>query len=140
MLAETIAMPFDPEIIKRSSRGAMQKTAQTTHTGEERWTNMDQNCFEVISSGCAIVGFFVGYGVALGKVVGDLCPSRQDDAEVTIDWNLMPPLCRPDNIDTKNTELEEKRQKKEAGPSSAQDSGDGDEFDPCNPYGADYSA
>ena len=32
--------------------------------------------------------------------------------EVTIDWDLMPPL--PDNMDEKNTEIKENRQKRES--------------------------
>ena len=85
--------------------------AQKTHTGEERWTNVDRHFIEVCSSSCAIVGFSVGYSVVLGKKNNGLCQSRQGDAEVTIDWDLMPPL--PDNMDEKNTEIKEKRQKRE---------------------------
>ena len=51
-------MRFDPEIQKRVSRKEMQVKAQKTHTGEERWTNIDNQLVEVGSSGCAIVGFF----------------------------------------------------------------------------------
>ena len=104
-------MPFDPEIQQRRSRKAMQMKAQTTHTGEERWSTLDNQCVECISSGCSIVGFFVGYGVALGQKVSDLCESRKKDAETNIDWSMMPPLCRPDNVNEKNKEVEEKRQK-----------------------------
>ena len=105
-------MPFDPEIQKRSSRKEMQMKAQTTHTGEERWSNLD-NCFiECISSGCSIVGFFVGYSVALGAKSSDLCLSRLKDAETSIDWNVMPPLCRPDDVAEKNKHVEENRRKK----------------------------
>ena len=115
---------------------------QQTHTGEARWTNMDSQCYEVISSGCAIVGFYVGYGVAMGKQTSDLCKSRKEDAETTINWDLMPPLCRPDDVEVKNTKIEEKRQKKdaEAGSSSAQGSGYAqvEEDDPLNPEGVDW--
>ena len=43
-----------------------------------------------------------------------MCPSRRGDAEVTIAWGLMPPLCRRDNIDQKNMEIKKKRQKRES--------------------------
>ena len=99
-------MCFYPKLQKRVSRKEMQVKAQKTHTGEERWTNVDRHFIEVCSSSCAIVGFSVGYSVVLG-----LCQSRQGDVEVTIDWDLMPPL--PDNMDEKNTEIKEKRQRRE---------------------------
>ena len=70
---------------------------------------------EVCSSGCATVGFFVGYSVALGKRYNGLCKSREGDAETNIDWGLMPPLCRPnDDVDKKNMQIQEKRQKRES--------------------------
>ena len=107
------SMPFDPEILKRSDRRAMQMKAQTTHTGEERWTNLDQDLVECLSSGCSIVGFFVGYSVAQGNKSNDLCQSCSTDAENNIDWNMMPPLCRPDDVDEKNKRVEEQRRTKE---------------------------
>ena len=64
-------MCFDPEIQKRVNRKEMHMKAQKTHTGEERWTNVDSHFIEVCSSSCAIVGFSVGYSVVLG-----LCQSR----------------------------------------------------------------
>ena len=118
----TFQMPFDREINDRRHRVTMQKQAQATHTGEDRWTNLDQNCYEMMSSNCAIVGMFVGYSPALGNKHTDLCESRADDAETTIDWEMMPPLCRQDDVDSKNWQVEEerqKRQKKEAGSSNA---------------------
>ena len=130
--ANQYRLRVDPELHKRQSRGDMQREAQTTHTGEARWTNMDQNCYEAISSGCAIVGFFVGYGVSQGKKKGGLCSSREGEAECTIDWKVMPPLCRPDDVDAKNEKIEESRQKREAGGDTH------DEVDPCNPFNADY--
>ena len=125
---------------------------QQTHTGEARWTNMDSQCYEVISSGCAIVGFFVGYGVAQGKKHTDLCASRAGDAECTINWELMPPLCRADDVDAKNEKIAVLRQEKTeaAGrrrPSSAV-SGDtdkdcagdtDDDSHPASPFSVDYS-
>ena len=140
-------MRLDPELLKRHSRGDMQQDAQTTHTGEARWTNMDNQCYEAISSGCAIVGFFVGYGVAQGKKTSDLCASRLDNAECTIDWQLMPPLCRPDDVDAKNEKIVVSRQEKTeaagasneaAGPSNADASDTHDDYDPEG-LGADFS-
>ena len=103
------AMMFDPAMQERSDRLAMQRKSQTTHTGEERWTNVNSDLDEVFSSGCSIVGFFVGYSVALGKKSTDLCQSRSKDAETTIDWSLIPPLCRPDDVHEKNKRVEERR-------------------------------
>ena len=99
---------------------------QQTHTGEARWTNMDSQCYEVISSGCAIVGFFVGYGVA---------------QECTINWKLMPPLCRADDVDAKNEKIAVSRQEKtEAAGLSSADAGDtDDDCDPVRPCSVDYS-
>ena len=86
---------------------------------------MDDCCFEAISSGCAIVGFFVGYGVSLGKKSTDLCASRAMDAECTINWDLMPPLCRPDDVDDKNKRVvASRRAKTEAADSSSAGAGD----------------
>ena len=127
----------------------MQQKAQTTHTGEERWTNMDSNCYEVISSGCAIVGFFVGYGVSQGKKKGGLCSSREGEAECTINWELMPPLCRADDVDAKNEKIAVSRQEKtEAAGLSSADAGDtdkdcagdtDDDSHPASPFSVDYS-
>ena len=135
-------MKFDPEIHKRQSCGEMQKEAQTTHTGEARWTNMDGQCYEVISSGCAIVGFFVGYGVALCKEKNGLCASRKGQAESTINWELMPPLCRLDDVDAKNEKVVAKRHQKTeaAGSSSAGQADAGDthnDNEPLNPENVD---
>ena len=118
----------------------MQREAQTTHTGEARWTHMDNQCYEAISSGCAIVGFFVGYGVAQGSKNNDLCQSRVGDAECSINWMLMPPLCRPDDVDTKNEKIVVSRQEKTeaAGSSSADAGGTHDDNDPHNPFNIDY--
>ena len=101
---EKCSMPFDPEIQARMDRKAMQRKAQTTHTGEERWSNLDNELIECISSGCSIVGLFVGYSVATKN--SGLCESRMKDAETNIDWSMMPPLCRPDDVDKKNMQVE----------------------------------
>ena len=139
------SMRFDPEIQQRLSRKAMQMKAQTTHTGEERWSNLDNCCIECISSGCSIVGFFVGYSVAVCKRSSDLYESRKLTAETSINWNMMPPLCRPDDVDEKNKQVEEKRRTKEMlradashgivedGPGQGDAAGSGD-----NPYEVDY--
>ena len=137
-------MRFDPELQKRQHRGEMQQKAQKSHTGEARWTNMDQHCFEAISSGCAIVGFFVGYGPAQGKQHSELCTSRKNNAECTINWEMMPPLCRKDNVDDKNAQIAEIRQKKknEAAGSSRVDCerlyDTHDDCDPCDTMDVDW--
>ena len=135
-------LKLDPEIHKRQSRGDMQRDAQAGHTGEARWTNMDGQCYEVMSSGCAIVGFFVGYGVALGKEKNGLCTSRTLQAESTIDWGMVPPLCRLDDVDAKNEKVVAKRHQKTeaAGSSSAGQADAGDthnDNEPLNPENVD---
>ena len=112
----------------------LQMKAQTTHTGEERWTNIGNHCIECISSDCAIVGLFVGYCVDLGKGHNDMCTSRRKDAELTIDWKLMPSLCRLDNVDDKNQDVEERRQKlgRPDNVGDEPDQGIGDESDECS--------
>ena len=137
MIVNNYRMRLDPELHKRQSRGDMQRDAQKTHAGEARWTNMDRHCYEAISSGCAIVGFFVGYGVAQGKTNSDACPSRAGEAECTINWMLMPPLCRPDDVDAKNEKIVVSRQEKtEAAGSSSANAGD--THDPLTPFDADF--
>ena len=103
-------MRFDPEILKISNRKAMQMKAQRTRTGEERCADIDHHCIECISSGCAIVGLFVGYSVDMGMKRTDLCASRLKDAELTIDWTPTPPRRRPDNIDDRNAAIKESRE------------------------------
>ena len=34
-----------------------------------------------------------------------LCQSRLGQSETTIDWNLLPPLCRPDNVGDRSTAI-----------------------------------
>ena len=128
-------MRFDPELHKRLSRGDMQRDAQAGHTGEARWTNMDGQCYEVISSGCAIVGVFVGYGVSVAKDKSGLCKSRKNNAECTVNWDLMPPLCRPfDGVDAKNEWVVVNNA--EAAASSSANAGD--THDPLNPESVDF--
>ena len=125
--------------------------AQNTHTGEERWSNLDNSFIECISSGCAIVGFFVGYGSAVGKKHSQMCQSRNQDAEMSVGYAWMPPLCKQDDVGARNKKVEEKRCTKEMrradashivedtshiveddpGESDAAGSGD-------NPFGVDY--
>ena len=62
---------------------------------------MDNYLIEAMSSGCAIVGFFVGYSVMVGKKYSDACESRLGQAETSVDLMLLPPLCRPDNLGEK---------------------------------------
>ena len=100
---------LDPELQKRSDRNAMQTQAEACHLGEERWCNTDSEHFEYVSSTCAVVGFFVGYSVAIGKHTSSICPSRGLQAETSVDWSLMPPLCRRDDVEVKNAKLEAER-------------------------------
>eukprot|EP00974_Lingulodinium_polyedra_P114789 11114904-Lingulodinium_polyedra.AAC.1 len=67
---------------------------------------------EFVSSTCAIVGVLLGYSTGFGKGSSPICNSRIQQAAWEIDWNLVPPLCRADDIERKNEELRTKRQKK----------------------------
>ena len=70
-----------------------------------------------------------------------LCSSRMEHVECTIDWMMMPPLCRPDDLGDKNDKITASRQvKTEAAGLSSADAGDAhDDNDPLNPEGVDYS-
>ena len=105
-------IPLDRELNKRNDRHAMQADADKSHIGERRWTNIDQCAFEVMSSHDAVVGFFVGYGPALSYNKTHITFSRRDQAEVGLDWNMVPPICRPDDLDKKNAEVARKRQER----------------------------
>jgi hypothetical protein len=54
-----------PTLQARLQREDTQTHAQSSHTTEERWCIVDQYLHETVSSTCAVVGFFVGYTVAL---------------------------------------------------------------------------
>ena len=51
---------IDPTLQARLHRGEIQTHAERAHTGEERWSNLDQFLYETVSSTCMVVGFFVG--------------------------------------------------------------------------------
>ena len=63
-----------------------------------------------MSSHDAVVGFFVGYGPAESNAKNHITLSRNNQAEVDLDWDMVPPFCRPDDIVTKNAELARRRQ------------------------------
>ena len=63
-----------------------------------------------MSSHDAVVGFFVGYGPAESSATNHITFSRNNQAEVDLDWDMVPPFCRPDDIVTKNAELARRRQ------------------------------
>ena len=106
-------IPLDRELKKRNDRHAMQADADNCHIDERRWTNIDQSAFEVMSSHDAVVGFFVGYGpVVSSNKKSHITKSRKKHAEVGLDWDMVPPICRPDDIKKKNAELERKRQER----------------------------
>ena len=102
------ALEIDPELNKRKSRHMMQDEAEKTHTGESKWTNVDHWGVECISSHCSIVGFFVGYGPTRKAHV---TTSRQAFACKGLQWDLLPPLCRPDNVLEKNAWVAAERAK-----------------------------
>ena len=61
------------------------------------------------SSTCAVVGFFVGYSAILPKATSELCPFRRQQAELSVDWHILPPPCRADNVVERNRQLEDVR-------------------------------
>ena len=107
-------LQVDRTLQERTQRGAMQTKAEGTHTGEERWCNMDQFFVETVSSTCAVVGFFVGYAVSLAKDSKEFCQSRQGQAELSVDWEILPPLCRADNVEERNIKVAEVRERAKA--------------------------
>ena len=56
-----------PTLQARLHRGGTQTHAERAHTGEARWSNLDQFLYETVSSTCAVVGFFASYSVTLPK-------------------------------------------------------------------------
>ena len=94
-------------------RDEMQTTAEAGHEGEPRWTHTDHNFYETISSGCAIVGFFVGYQPCGGQA-GQITKSRHGQVEVGLDWTLIPGKCRKDDVEARNARLPEFRAEKAA--------------------------
>ena len=48
--------------------------------------NFDQFLYEMVSSTCAVVGFFVGYSMTLPEDTSELCPSRQTQAECGLEY------------------------------------------------------
>ena len=82
----------DPTLQVRLQQGGMQTNTQSNHTGEEQWCNVDQYLDETVSSGaCAVVGFFVGYTVALPKHKPDRFRLHRSQAELSVDWSILPP-------------------------------------------------
>ena len=75
---------------------------------------MDDATFEVVSSTCTVVGFFVGYSVALAKDTTEVSQSRKRQAEMSVDWGILPPPCRKGKLEERNVKLEEKRDKAKA--------------------------
>ena len=57
----TGTMPLNKKLQDRMDRHAMEKGARKGHFGEEAWTNMCIDGLECVSSGCQVIGFFVGY-------------------------------------------------------------------------------
>ena len=87
----------------------MQKEAGKTNTGEKRWTNVGPDGVEFLSSHNGVVGWFIGYATSVGRRTGCVTPSREQQAEWGMRWDLVPPLCRPDNIEAKNTQVRQQQ-------------------------------
>ncbi len=129
--AQSFQLKVDPELQKRKDRQEMQTEAEVGHKGEPKWTNVDPWGLEVISSHCSVVGFFIGYGPALGAKNSTITSSRQRQAERNVDWMALPPLCRQDDAEKKNRELTELRQRslsaEEPGDAATEPSDSGEE-------------
>ena len=89
------------EFQKRYHRREMHIDAQKTHLGEARWTNVGADGIEFISSHNAVVGWFVGYSLVQKKSSKTVTKSRGLQCEWGMRWAMVPPLCRPDNIEVK---------------------------------------
>jgi hypothetical protein len=64
---EAAELKADTELLVQRRRLQMQDYAEMSHKSERRWTNIDTLASEMRSSHCCIVGFFVGYGCAMGR-------------------------------------------------------------------------
>ena len=107
----------DVGLQKRNQRREMQKDADKTHTGEARWTNVGSDGVEFMSSHNAVVGWFGVYS-PLYKKEHSMVRKSQELCEWGMRWDMVPPLCRPDNIEEKSTEV---RQQQQTTSSSSQD-------------------
>ena len=111
--ADAMELPIDVPLQQSQTRQEMQTTAEAGHQGEPRWTHTDADFFETMSSGCAIVGFFVGYQPCPGKT-GALTTSRTGQVELGLDWNMIPGLCRQDDLAEGDARLSDFRKEKAA--------------------------
>ena len=108
--ASANALTIHKELLERQNRHDMQTKAEQGHSGEPPWTCEDQHGEEVISSVCAVVGFFIFYGVLAKKLPTMTTTSRKTQAEHNVKWNIVPPLCRLDNLEEKNAALQAMRE------------------------------
>ena len=124
-------MRVDPTLQARLQRGDMQTQAESSHTGQERCCNVAQFFHDTVSSTCAVVGFFVGYAVALPKNTPEICPFCQAQAELSVDWDILPQLCHADNVEARSIQVEDVRETERATTERA--SGSGSARGPWNP-------
>ena len=85
----------DVPLNMRIDRHVMQTEAEKGHAVEPRWTCVDGQGLEAMSSACSIVGFFVGYDVLASNKSSTITTSRKGQCEHNLDWKMVPPLCRP---------------------------------------------
>ena len=93
--ADKNELRLDIYLQKRAYRREMQIEAEQAHMGEKAWTNVDQYGVEIVSSHCAVVGFFVGYSPVVSSKSTSVTASRSHQAEWGMDWDSLPPWCRP---------------------------------------------
>ena len=87
------SMPLNKKLQDRMSRHAMERDAKHGHTGETPWTNMTCDGLECVSSGCHVIGFFVGYSGynANNKTI---TPSRRGQFHHIFDRSRMPSMMK----------------------------------------------
>ena len=117
---------WPPEgLLKRQSRSMMQKEALKGGSSEEPWTNADPSGHEFMSSRASVVGLFVGHSPA-SKDPGTtamMTPSRKQFGTVNFSQDLLPFLCREDDVEEKNKTVRKRiwlRGQPASSPSTAQ--------------------
>ena len=72
---------------------AMEREARRRHTGEEAWTNMGIDGIECVSSGCQVIGCFVGY-CGYNASSSTITPSRKGQFHNLWDDTQLPAMMR----------------------------------------------
>ena len=60
-----------------------------------------------------MVGWLIGNIPIMSKGSGTVTPSRDQQCEHRMRWDMLPPLCRPDDIEAKNAEVRRRAEEPE---------------------------